>query len=90
MWQASVARCLPTPPNGCYTAGLRPSLSDGSRRESYWSTIVIGNCAFGPITAVPHRAKACCKAGNLTIPNFTAKHLYTFVYPVSAPQCSPQ
>ena len=46
MWQASVARCLPTPPYGCYTAGLRPSLSGGSRRESYWSTIVIGNCAF--------------------------------------------
>ncbi len=57
--QVSVARYLRTPPCGAIRKGLDLAYSNCLRSQSESrSTVVIGNCDLGPITVVPHRAKA--------------------------------
>src|SRR3974390_1901797 len=57
--EASVARCLRTPPSGANPLGLQIGLSDCLRSQSNRSIVVVGNYEFGPITPVPCRAKVC-------------------------------
>src|SRR5580693_4065538 len=56
--EASVARCLRTPPDAAKTPGLQIGLSDCLRSQSNRSIVVVRNYEFGPITAEPCRAKA--------------------------------
>src|SRR5271157_1258117 len=55
--EASVARCLRTPPDAAKTSGLQIGLSDCLRSQSNRSIVVVRNYEFGPITAEPCRAK---------------------------------
>src|SRR3974390_931481 len=57
--EASVARCLRTPPSGANPLGLQIGLSDCLRSQSNRSIVVVGNYEFGPITPEPCRAKVC-------------------------------
>ena len=56
--QVSVARYLRTPPYAAKRKGLSFDTSNCLRSQSHRSTVVVGNCTCGPITVVPHRAKA--------------------------------
>src|SRR5215211_5201525 len=56
--EASVARCLRTPPDAAKTSGLQVGLSNRLRGLSNRSNVVVGNYCCGPITAEPCRAKA--------------------------------
>src|SRR6266852_5857333 len=56
--EASVARCLRTPPDAAKTPGLQIGISNRLRGLSNRSIVVIRNYTIGPITAVPCRAKA--------------------------------
>ena len=56
--QASVARCLRTPPYAARRKGLIFGFSNSLRCESYRSTIVICNCTFWADTVAPSRNKA--------------------------------
>ena len=56
--QVSVARYLRTPPYAAKRKGLSFGYPSCLRSQSDRSTVVVGNCTFGPITVVPHRAKA--------------------------------
>ena len=56
--EASVARCLRTPPERCYPLGLDPSVRDCLRSNRNRSIVVVCNYNLGPITAEPCRAKA--------------------------------
>src|ERR1700726_4158587 len=56
--EASVARCLRTPPDAAKTPGLQIGLSSCLRSQSNRSIVVVGNYEDGPITAEPCRAKA--------------------------------
>ncbi len=42
----------------CYPKGLRFGIASRLRGQRHRSTVVVGNCDHGPITVVPHRAKA--------------------------------
>src|SRR3974390_861558 len=57
--EASVARCLRTPPVGANPLGRYIALSYCLRSQSNRSIVVVGNYEFGPITPVPCRAKVC-------------------------------
>jgi len=56
--QASVARCLRTPPYAAKRKDLGFDLSNRLRGQSYRSTIVICNCTFRADTVAPRRNKA--------------------------------
>lgn len=56
--QASVARCLRTPPAGAIRLELSFGFSHSLRCESYRSTIVICNCTFYADTVAVRRVKA--------------------------------
>lgn len=53
--------------------GLGPACQAAHAARATGARLSLAIVHFGPITAVPHRAKACCNAGNLAIPNLTAK-----------------
>jgi hypothetical protein len=42
----------------CYPQGLSFDIASRLRGQRHRSTVVVGNCDHGPITVVPHRAKA--------------------------------
>ena len=56
--EASVARCLRTPPESATPQGLISVTRTALRGEGDRSIVVVGNYRFGPITAEPCRAKA--------------------------------
>ena len=56
--QVSVARHLQAPPYAAKRKGLSFGYPSCLRSQSDRSTVVVGNCTCGPITVVPHRAKA--------------------------------
>ena len=56
--EASVARCLRTPPEGANPQDLISVTGTALRGDSHRSIVVIRNYRFGPITAEPCRAKA--------------------------------
>src|SRR5579859_4467359 len=56
--EASVARCLRTPPESATPQGLISVTRTALRGEGHRSIVVVGNYRFGPITAEPCRAKA--------------------------------
>src|ERR1700730_18591225 len=57
--EASVARCIRTPPDEAYPVrALRSVFQTALRSQSNRSIVVIGNYGFGPITPEPSRAKA--------------------------------
>src|SRR5215204_713925 len=56
--EASVARCLRTPPDAAKTPGLQVGLSNRLRGLSNRRNVVVCNYCCGPITAEPCRAKA--------------------------------
>ncbi|SCM72291.1 hypothetical protein KL86PLE_100538 [uncultured Pleomorphomonas sp.] len=55
--EASVARCLRTPPEGATPQGLIPSLGAALRGDGHRSIVVIRNYRFSPITVVQCRVK---------------------------------
>ena len=56
--EASVARCLRTPPDRANGQGLNRSRQAALRSEASLSIVVICNYSVGPMTVVPCRAKA--------------------------------
>src|ERR1700730_12289269 len=57
--EASVARCIRTPPDEAYPVrALRSVFQTALRSQSNRSIVVIGKYGFGPITPEPSRAKA--------------------------------
>jgi len=56
--EASVARCLRTPPDVATRQGLKSAFQTALRGLSHRSIVVVGNYCYGPITAEPYRAKA--------------------------------
>jgi hypothetical protein len=56
--EASVARCLRTPPDAAKRQGLKSAFQTALRGLSHRSIVVVGNYCYGPITAEPYRAKA--------------------------------
>ena len=56
--EASVARCLRTPPDVATRQGLKSVFQTALRGLSHRSIVVVGNYCYGPITAEPYRAKA--------------------------------
>ncbi len=56
--QVSVARHLQAPPYAAKRKDLSFGYPNCLRSKSDRSTVVVGNCTCGPITVVPHRAKA--------------------------------
>jgi hypothetical protein len=56
--EASVARCLRTPPDVAKRQGLKSVFQTALRGLSHRSIVVVGNYCYGPITAEPYRAKA--------------------------------
>ena len=74
--QASVARCLPTPPTLANASGLNYRFAGAaSRSDSHRSTIVVGNCAVWTDIGGSQPSESC--------------HLYAFVDPISAPYSEP-
>ena len=55
--EASVARCLRTPPKGATPQDLIPSLGTALRGDGHRSIVVIRNYRFSPITVVQCRVK---------------------------------
>ena len=55
--QASVARCLRTPPSSATLKGFKSVFQTALRGLSHRSIVVVGNYRFDPITAVSCRAK---------------------------------